>query len=48
VDHYLRDKESVKIECDKAHFNVLSIGENPAWHVVARLVDDFMTEAAKG
>jgi hypothetical protein len=26
----LRDKESAKIECGKAHFKALAVGENPA------------------
>ncbi|HDS1129248.1 type III restriction-modification system endonuclease [Stenotrophomonas maltophilia] len=44
----LRDKESAKIECGKAHFTALGVGENPARYVVARSVDDLLTEAAKG
>ncbi|NYT83208.1 DEAD/DEAH box helicase family protein [Alcaligenaceae bacterium] len=44
----LRDKESAKIECGKAHFHALAVGENPARYVVARSVDDLLTEAAKG
>ncbi|WP_338616838.1 DEAD/DEAH box helicase family protein [Achromobacter sp. E1] len=43
----LRDKESAKIECGKAHFTALGVGENPARYVVARSVDDLLTEAAK-
>jgi type III restriction enzyme len=39
----LRDKESAKIECGKAHFKSLAVGENPAQYVVARSVDDFST-----
>ena len=31
----LRDKESAKIECGKAHFAALSVGENPARYLVA-------------
>lgn len=31
----LRDKESAKIECGKAHFEALRCGENPARYVVA-------------
>lgn len=43
----LRDKESAKIECGKAHFHALAadgkgVGENPARYVVARSVDDIM------
>ncbi len=44
----LRDKESAKIECGKAHFTALGVGENPARYVVARSVDDLLTEAVKG
>jgi len=44
----LRDKESAKIECGKAHFHALAVGENPARYVVARSVGDLLTEAAKG
>ena len=31
----LRDKESAKIECGKAHFQALAVGENPAKYRVA-------------
>ena len=41
----LRDKESAKIECGKAHFHALAVGENPARYVVARSVGDLLTEA---
>lgn len=44
----LRDKESAKIECGKAHFQALAVGENPARYVVARSVGDLMVEVAKG
>ncbi len=44
----MRDKESAKIECGKAHFTALGVGENPVRYVVARSVDDLFTEAAKG
>jgi type III restriction enzyme len=43
----LRDKESAKIECGKAHFHALAVGENPARYVVTRSVGDLLTEAAK-
>ena len=43
----LRDKESAKIECGRAHFHALAVGENPARYVVARSVGDLLTEAAK-
>lgn len=41
----LRDKESAKIACGKAHFHALAAGENPARYVVTRSVDDLLTEA---
>ncbi len=44
----LRDKESAKIECGKAHFEALALGENPAQYIVARLVDDLLTKALAG
>jgi len=44
----LRDKESAKIECGKAHFHALAVGENPARYVVARTAGDLLAEAAKG
>ena len=44
----LRDKESAKIECGKAHFKALAIGENSARYVVARSVDDVFREAGLG
>jgi type III restriction enzyme len=31
----LRDKESAKIECGKAHFAALGVGENPARFMLA-------------
>lgn len=36
----LRNKESAKIECGKAHFKALAIGENPARYLVARSFGD--------
>ncbi len=36
----LRNKESAKIECGKAHFKALAVGENPAQYVVARSFND--------
>ena len=36
----LRDKESAKIECGRAHFKALAIGENPAQYIVARKFED--------
>ena len=41
-DEDLRDKESAKIKCGKAHFEALSIGENPATYMVARNIQDLM------
>lgn len=41
----LRDKESAKIECGKAHFKTLAIGLNPAQYLVTRSVDDLLTFA---
>ncbi len=38
----LRDKESAKIECGKAHFKALSVNESPAEFIVARDIDDLM------
>ena len=38
----LRDKESAKIECGKAHFAALGVGENPAKYVVATSLDDVL------
>jgi len=41
----LRDREWAKIECGKAHFNALAVGENPAQFVTARNIDDLMAHA---
>jgi len=38
----LRNKESAKIECGKAHFKALAVGENPARYVVARSITDVL------
>ena len=38
----LRDKESAKIECGKAHFKALEVRESPAEYMVARSVDDVL------
>ena len=40
----LRDRESAKIECGKAHFKALAVGENPAEFVTARNIDDLMAK----
>lgn len=42
----LRNKESAKIECGKAHFKALGVAENPARYVVARSADDFLVAAS--
>ncbi len=42
----LRDKESAKIECGKAHFAALGVGENPARYLVARTLGDVWTSVA--
>jgi type III restriction enzyme len=39
----LRDKESAKIECGKAHFKALRVGEAPAVYKVARSVEELLT-----
>lgn len=41
----LRNKESAKIECGKAHFKALAIGDNPARYLVARSLSDVMSAA---
>lgn len=38
----LRDKESAKIECGRAHFKALAIGENPAKYLVATKFEDLV------
>lgn len=43
----LRDKESAKIECGKAHFTALAVAENPARYVVKRTVDDLLAEVKR-
>jgi len=40
----LRDKESAKIECGKAHFQALAIEQSPAQYVVARSIDDVLAK----
>ena len=39
-DDDLRDREGAKIDCGKAHFKALTIGENPACYKLAATVDD--------
>jgi type III restriction enzyme len=41
----LGDRESAKIECGKAHFRALEVGEAPAQYVVARSVIDVLSHA---
>lgn len=41
-DDDLRNKESAKIKCGKAHFKTLAIGDNPVKYLVARSVDDLL------
>lgn len=43
-DEDLRDKESAKIKCGRAHFEALAVGENPASYLVARNIDDLMAK----
>ena len=38
----LRDKERAKIECGKAHFKALAVGDNPARFVKATKLDDLL------
>jgi type III restriction enzyme len=40
----LRVKESAKIECGKAHFKALAVGESPAQFIQARNIDDLMAK----
>jgi type III restriction enzyme len=40
----LRDRESAKIECGKAHFRALALGDDPAQFVTARNIDDLMAK----
>jgi len=40
----LREKESAKIECGKAHFKALAVGESPAEFIQARNIDDLMAK----
>jgi type III restriction enzyme len=38
----LGDQESKKIECGRAHFKALAVGESPAKYVVATSVDEVL------
>jgi type III restriction enzyme len=42
----LRNAERAKIECGKAHFKALAVGDNPARYVVARSLDDVVAKAS--
>ncbi|MDA8415596.1 MAG: DEAD/DEAH box helicase family protein [Betaproteobacteria bacterium] len=41
----LRDKENAKIECGKAHFQALAVGENPAQYVVEKSFNELLAKA---
>ena len=41
----LRDKESAKIQCGRAHFKSLEVREAPAKYMVARSVDDVLAQS---
>jgi type III restriction enzyme len=41
----LRNKESAKIECGKAHFKALAVGDNPARYMVATKLADVLSAA---
>jgi type III restriction enzyme len=38
----LRAKEQAKIDCAKAHFKALAVGESPAQYIVARSLNDVL------
>lgn len=40
----LRNKERAKIDCGRAHFRALAVGENPAQYVVASSLTDLITQ----
>jgi type III restriction enzyme len=42
----LRDKESKKIECGRAHFRALAVNESSAEYIVARTVDEVLSREA--
>lgn len=42
----LRGQEGAKIECGKAHFKALQVGEKPAVYMVARTVDEVLNRCA--
>jgi len=39
----LREKEGARVECGKAHFKALAVGETPAEFIQARNIDDLMS-----
>ncbi|MBY6260840.1 DEAD/DEAH box helicase [Azospirillum sp. 412522] len=43
----LRDKESAKIACGRAHFKALAVDESPADFIHVRNIDDFKREIVK-
>jgi type III restriction enzyme len=43
----LRDRESGKIECGKAHFKAIAVMDNPARFLPARNIDDLMARVDK-
>lgn len=43
----LRDKESAKISCGKAHFEALAVDKSPAQFIVAHSVEDIITSHPK-
>ncbi len=44
----LRDIESPKIECGKAHLRSLAVGENPVRYIPTRSANDVLFEAGGG
>jgi len=40
----LRDKEGAEIQCGKAHFKALAVGESPAEFIQARNIGDLMAK----
>jgi len=42
----LRDRESAKIECGRAHFHALAVGENPARYGKFKDVAGLLNEVA--
>ncbi|MCM8636484.1 DEAD/DEAH box helicase family protein [Accumulibacter sp.] len=44
----LRDRESAKIECGKAHFKALAVGQNPARFAVVRTLNELLVLTDSG